>query len=76
MKTIKLSPKKLDALADEYFASVKAQEENPTAFANAEVTREKDTLAGLALRRWAVQMREGRRNNMRRLVHRRKSTRA
>lgn len=58
MNTIKLSPKKLDALADKYFASVKAIEDFPSAFDNAEAAKESDTIVGIALRRWAVQMRE------------------
>lgn len=60
MKSIKLSPKKLDSAADEYFASVQYHESNP----HLPVTKdylEKSTLAGLALRRWAVQMRRARR---------------
>jgi hypothetical protein len=59
MKTIKLTPAKLDAAADEYFDSVRYHESNP----HLPVTTtylERSTLAGLALRRWAVSMRRAR----------------
>ena len=59
MKTIKLSPAKLDAAADEYFDSVIYHENNPHLAATKDYL-ERSTLAGIALRRWAVSMRRAR----------------
>ncbi len=59
MKTIKLSPKKLDAAADAFFANVKAfGEYSPRDGTPAIIERQE--LAGLALRRWAQQIRDDR----------------
>lgn len=57
MEMIRFNPKKLDAVADEYFASVQYYEDNP----HLPVTKdyiERSTLAGIALRMWAERMRK------------------
>lgn len=54
MKTIKFSPKKLDALADSYFKKAEGGRED---FSSQEWI-EIQELSGLALRRWVAQLRE------------------
>lgn len=60
MKSIRFSPKKLDALADECFATVRYWESNPDE-AITTTYLEGQQLAGIALRRWASDLREKRR---------------
>lgn len=55
MRTIKLSPKKLDTLADEYFKKAEGGREDFSSLEWIEIQE----LSGLALRRWAAQLRDG-----------------
>lgn len=59
MSKIKINPHRLDAEADEAFDLVKFYEENPTLAVKTDFI-EHHTLAGIALRRWAVSMRRAR----------------
>ena len=59
MKNIKITPKKLDAAADEYFSTVRYHENNPEKPVTIDYL-EKSMLAGMALRRWAAQIRDER----------------
>lgn len=65
MKTIRLSAKKLDRAADTYFEMVKTLESARTPHDTE--TLERMNLAGIALRRWACQMREERLRRWRRM---------
>jgi hypothetical protein len=60
MKIIRFSPKKLDALADEYFKTVQYWESNPDQ-AVTTTYLEGQQLAGIGLRRWANDLRKERR---------------
>jgi hypothetical protein len=72
--TIRFTPKKLDRLADEQFAianniqSNTVLERDPSAAAH--------TLAGIALRRWAVSLRAARTREKRRKIAARAARRA